>query len=264
MVPAIGFGTYRLTGEQAYKAVQQALEIGYRHIDTAAFYENERDVGRAIKDSGLAREDIYVTTKIWYDRLEDVEASLEESLEHLGLDHVDLALIHWPSPNDDVPMETYLDGLNQACERGLTREIGVSNFTIAHLEKALTLPAGKHIVTNQVEVHPYLANRALVDFCEQKGIKVTAFMPLASGKVMDDEVLQDIGNKHGATAADVALAWLSQRDIAIIPSSSKPKHQQSNFDAIRISLSADDMTRIDELNWGERIANPSMAPDWDA
>ncbi|MCM2130208.1 2,5-didehydrogluconate reductase DkgB [Larsenimonas rhizosphaerae] len=265
MIPAIGFGTFRMKDEDAYNAVRSALEVGYRHIDTAAFYDNEAAVGRALKDSDIPREKLFVTTKVWHDRLSEgeVTASIKESLEKLGLDYLDLVLIHWPSPNDEVPMESYIGELDQAREDGLTRHIGVSNFTVAHLEKMLTLPGGRNVITNQIEVHPFLANRKVADFCEEKGIKVTAYMPLAVGKVMDDDTLKDIAEKHDATPADIALAWVSQRDIAVIPSSTNPKHQKSNLDAIRISLTADDMTRIDELDRAERIASPDFAPAWD-
>ncbi|GHC16736.1 2,5-didehydrogluconate reductase DkgB [Aidingimonas halophila] len=265
ILPRIGLGTFRLKEQEVIDSVSSALELGYRHIDTAQMYDNEAAVGRAIRDSAVPRDEIFLTTKIWYDRLkgDDLIQSLEESLEKLGVDHVDLALIHWPSPNDEVPMTEYIGKLNEAREKGLTKHIGISNFTIAQVDEALGVPGGEYIVTNQIEVHPYLANRKLVDHCQSKGLQVTGYMPLAVGKVMKEPVLQEIANEHGVTPAQVALAWVAARDIVVIPSSTRPAHQRANLAALDIELSADEIARIDALDAGERIANPDFAPAWD-
>lgn len=264
-LPAIGLGTFRIKGRELIDSVTSALDLGYRHIDTAQLYDNETEVGQAIRQSGVPREDIFLTTKVWFDRLkgEDLINSLEESLARLATDHVDLALIHWPSPNDEVPMAEYISALNHARERGLTRHIGISNFTIRQVDEALAAPGGDRIVTNQIEVHPYLANHKLVQHCQKAGLQVTGYMPLAVGKVMQDPVLQEIGRAHEATPAQIALAWVASRNLVVIPSSTKPAHQKANLAALQISLSAEDMARIDQLDANERIANPDFAPAWD-
>ena len=265
MIPDIGLGTYRLKGQDVIDSVTTALELGYRHIDTAQVYGNEAEVGRAIADSGVSREEIFLTTKIWTDRFhhDDLIKSLEESLERLGTDHVNLVLLHWPSPDNEVPIAESIAALVEARSRGLTRNIGVSNFTMAQLDEALEVEGGDQVITNQIEVHPFLANRALVNHCQKKGVRVTGYMPLAVGKVMEDDTLKQIADKHDVTPAQVALAWVAARNIVVIPSSTKRAHQQSNLDAMNLSLSDDEIERINALDRGERIANPSFAPVWD-
>ncbi|GHA92697.1 2,5-didehydrogluconate reductase DkgB [Modicisalibacter luteus] len=266
ILPSLGLGTFRLKGQEAFDSVTSALKLGYRLIDTAQMYGNEEDVGRAIRESGIPRDEIFITTKVWWDRLrhDDLIASLEESNRKLGVEQVDLALIHWPSPNDEVPIAEYIGALNEARGRGLATRIGVSNFTVAQIDEALAAPGGDQIVTNQVEVHPFLANRRVVDHCQRQGMVVTGYMPLAVGKVMDEPVLKEIAADHDATPAQVALAWVASRDIVVIPSSTKPSHQEANLKALNIELSADEIQRIDKLDAGERIANPDFAPEWDA
>lgn len=265
VLPSIGLGTFRLKEQDVIDSVTSALKLGYRHIDTAQMYENEEAVGKAIKQSGIPRDEIFLTTKVWWDRFkhDDLITSLEESCRKLGVDQVDLALLHWPSPKDEVPMSEYLGALGEAREKGLAKRIGVSNFTTAQIDEALSMPGGEHIVNNQIEVHPFLANRKLVEHCQSKGLQVTAYMPLAVGKVMDESVLKEIGKAHDATPAQIALAWVAQRDIVVIPSSTKPEHQKSNLEALNITLSSDEMTQIDKLDAGDRIANPDFAPAWD-
>ncbi|ART62125.1 2,5-didehydrogluconate reductase DkgB [Kushneria marisflavi] len=265
MIPDIGLGTYRLKGQEVIDSVTTALELGYRHIDTAQMYGNEADVGRAIAESGVAREDIFLTTKVWTDRFthDDLIKSLEESLEKLGTDHVDLVLLHWPSPNNEVPIAESIGALVEARSRGLTRHIGVSNFTIAQIDEVLGVEGGDQLITNQIEVHPFLANKALAEHCSKKGLRVTGYMPLAVGKVMEDDTLKQIAEHHHVTPAQVALAWVAARDIVVIPSSTKRAHQQSNLDAMNLSLGDDEIERINALDRGERIANPSFAPAWD-
>ncbi|WP_129142066.1 2,5-didehydrogluconate reductase DkgB [Modicisalibacter coralii] len=264
-IPDIGMGTYRLKDQEAVAAVSSALSLGYRHIDTAQMYDNEAAVGEAIRRSGVPRDEIFLTTKVWWDRLrhDDLIASLEESVRRLGVEGVDLALIHWPSPGDEVPMSEYIGALAAARDKGLTRHIGVSNFTIAHLDQALSVPGGEHIVTNQIEVHPFLANQALVEACQDLGVTVTGYMPLAVGKVMNQPILHQIAADHDATPAQVALAWVAARGIVPIPSSSQPEHQKANLAALDLTLSDEAMARIEHLDVGERIANPGFAPRWD-
>ncbi|MBZ9537581.1 MULTISPECIES: 2,5-didehydrogluconate reductase DkgB [Modicisalibacter] len=265
IIPQPGIGTFRLKGQDAIDSVTSALAQGYRHVDTAQMYDNEEAVGEAIRRSEVPRDELFLTTKVWWDRLQHdaLIASLEESVRKLGVDHVDLALIHWPSPGDEVAMSEYIGALAEARERGLTRHIGVSNFTIAHLNEALSVPGGEHIVTNQIEVHPFLANHKLARHCQDKGIQVTGYMPLAVGKVLHEPVLQQIAANHEATPAQVALAWVAARDIVVIPSSTRPEHQRANLAALDLTLSDDEMARIETLDIGERIANPDFAPSWD-
>lgn len=265
VLPKMGLGTFRLKGQEAFDSVASALTLGYRLIDTAQMYGNEEEVGRAIRESDVSRDEIFLTTKVWWDRLrhDDLIASLEESNHKLGVEQVDLALIHWPSPNDEVPISEYIGALNEARGRGLATRIGVSNFTIRQIDEALAAPGGDQIVTNQVEVHPFLANRKVVEHCQSQGLQVTGYMPLAVGKVMNEPVLKQIADDHGVTPAQIALAWVASRDIVVIPSSTKPSHQESNLKALDIQLSPDEIKRIDELDAGERIANPDFAPDWD-
>ena len=264
-LPPIGMGTFRLKGDDARDAVKSALSLGYRHIDTAQFYENEAEVGDGITASGIPRRDIFLTTKVWYDRLHrsDLINSLQESLERLKTDHVDLALIHWPSPDDEVPMEEYLTALQEAQKEGLTRHIGLSNFTCAQMDQAVEILGKGTLMTNQVEVHPFLANRKVVEHARALGMTVTGYMPLAVGKVMEDETLERIGRKHNVSPAQVAIAWVASRGIVPIPSSTRPQHQKANLEAMQIRLSDEDIAAIDELDRNQRIANPDFAPAWD-
>ena len=264
-IPTIGLGTYRLKGQDVIDSVSQALELGYRHIDTAQIYDNEQDVGRAIAGSGVARDELFVTTKIWITNLapRKLIPSLQESLRKLDLERVDMTLIHWPSPEDKVPMEEYLPMLLEAREQGLTRHIGVSNFTIEHLGKAIDLVGAGNIATNQVEIHPFMHNRKVAEFARQQGVQLTAYMPLAVGKVMQDPVLRAIGQAHDATPAQVTLAWLLQLGYVVIPSSTRREHQEDNLRAAQLQLSQDDVAAISALERNERIADPDFAPAWD-
>ncbi|EMP57269.1 2,5-diketo-D-gluconic acid reductase B [Marinobacter santoriniensis NKSG1] len=264
-LPKIGMGTFRLKGNDARDAVKSALSLGYRHIDTAQMYDNEAAVGDGITSSGIPRREIFLTTKIWHDKLHasDLINSLQGSLDRLKTDHVDLALIHWPSPGDEVPMEEYLGALKDAQREGLAEHIGISNFTCAQMDEAKRILGDTSIFTNQVEVHPFLANRKVVDHARKLGITVTGYMPLAVGKVMEDETLQRIAENHNATLAQIAIAWVASRGIVPIPSSTRPAHQKANLDALEIELSDEDIKAIDALDRGERIADPGFAPDWD-
>ncbi|AGW90602.1 2,5-didehydrogluconate reductase DkgB [Cupriavidus necator] len=264
-IPAIGLGTFRLKGQQVIDSVRTGLELGYHHIDTAQIYDNEADVGQAIAASGVPRKELFVTTKIWTEALgrDKLRASLETSLEKLRLDQVDLTLIHWPSPGDAIPVQEYMEALAEARAAGLTRAIGVSNFTIAHLQQAIDAVGADQIATQQVEMHPFLQNRKLADFTRSQGIHITAYMPLAYGKVMQDPVLQRIAQAHDASPAQVALAWLLQQGYAVIPSSTKRANLEGNLAAASLRLSDEEMAAIAGLDRGERLANPDFAPEWD-
>ena len=265
-IPAFGLGTFRLKGQTVIDSVRNALEVGYRAIDTAQIYENEAEVGQAIAESGVARDELFLTTKIWianfhHDALLD---SLRESLRKLRTDHVELTLIHWPSPKDAVPMAEYLGALAEAKSQGLTRQIGISNVTVAQTRQAIEILGAGAIATNQIEVHPYLQNRALIAFLKDQGIHVTAYMSLAYGEVLKDPVIQAIAERHQATPAQVALAWALQQGFAVIPSSTKRDNLAGNLLAADLRLSNEDMAQIATLDRGHRLANPeAIAPAWD-
>jgi len=263
--PALGMGTFRLKDQLAYDSVALALQAGYRHIDTAQIYGNEEQVGQAIQDSGIARADMFLTTKVWLSNLsaDRFIASVQESLQKLQTNQVDLLLIHWPDSSNAVAMQDYLQQLKKAKNLGLTKAIGVSNFTIAQLQQAIDILGPGELVTNQVEVHPYLQNRKLLAFMQQQGITPTAYMPLAVGKVFADPVLQDIATRSGHSIAQVVLRWVLDQGMVTIPMSTKAKNLADNFGAQQVSLSAEDKALIARLDAGERIANPDFAPDWD-
>ena len=264
-IPAIGLGTYRLKDQVLTDSVHNALELGYRAFDTAQIYENEADLGAAIASGAVPREQLFLTTKIWISNFhhDDLLASLRESLRKLRTDHVDLTLIHWPSPKDEVPMAEFLGALREAKVLGLTKAIGVSNFTIDLTRQAIAILGADAIATNQIEVHPYLQNRALIAYLREQGIHVTAFMSLAYGAVLKDPVIQAIADKHQASTAQVALAWALQQGYAVIPSSTKRENLAGNLQAAELELDDEDMARIAELDRGERVANPGIAPAWD-
>lgn len=264
-MPALGLGTFRLKDQVVVDAVKSGLSLGYRHVDTAQIYGNEAEVGRAIADSGVPRAQLFVTTKIWTEQLagDRLVPSLRDSLSKLRMEAVDLTLIHWPSPGGAVPLKETLEALLDAKRQGLTRAIGLSNFTVAQMREAIELVGVDALATNQVEIHPFLQNRAVVEFAKVRGLPLTAYMPLAYGKVMTDPVLLDIAAAHGTTPAQVSLAWLLQQGVAVIPSSTKPANQAANLEALSLRLSGDDMARIATLDRGERLANPDFAPAWD-
>lgn len=264
-LPPLGLGTYGRTGAAGLAALVAALEIGYRHLDTAQSYDTEANVAAALQASGLKREAVFVTTKVATANLgrDRFRPSLRQSLDQLAMDRVDLLLIHWPSPGDAVPFESYIEDLARAKADKLARHIGVSNFTIAHLARAEALLGPGQIVNNQVEVHPFLQNRRLRAWCAAHGVVVTAYVPLAKGRVAADPVLQAIAAKHGATASEVALAWELARGLVVIPASGNRERLVSNFAAKDMMLDADDLGRIDALDRDERIIAPTGGPAWD-
>ncbi len=265
-VPAFGLGTFRLKGQTVIDSVRDALDLGYRAIDTAQIYDNEAEIGQAIAESGVPREQLYLTTKIWISEFkrDKLIPSLRESLRKLRTEQVDLTLIHWPSPNDEVPMAEYLGALAEAKAQGLTREIGVSNFTVALTGQAIDILGAGAIATNQIEISPYLQNRTLADYLRGQGIHATSYMTLAYGEVLKDPAIADIAQRHGATPAQVALAWALQSGYSVIPSSTRRANLESNLGALTLRLDEADMARIATLDRGQRLANPQgIAPAWD-
>lgn len=265
LIPALGAGTFRLKGDDAYQSVEMALNLGYRHIDTAQIYGNEAEVGQAIADSKIERSELFITTKIWMDKLSknDFLPSLKESLEKLKTEYVDLLLIHWPLKDGTVSMEEYLTELKQAKEQGLTRQIGISNFNTTQMTQAIEILGEDEIFSNQVEVHPYLQNTKVTDFCNKHNILVTAYMPFAYGDVLKDETIISIADKHQVTAAQVVLAWVIQQGFVTIPSSTKEKNLASNLEFSKVTLTDEDMQAIAKLDRNHRLANPDFAPEWD-
>ncbi|WP_118133466.1 aldo/keto reductase [Oceanicella sp. SM1341] len=263
-MPALGFGTWELTGESGIEAVRTALDTGFRHIDTAVRYENEREVGTALKASGIARDELFVTTKVWHDSLrpEQVARSVSESLERLQLDRVDLLLVHWPSP-EGVPLDETLAAFAEARAAGQTRAIGVSNFPVALIEQAVDR-LGSPMAANQVEYHPFLDQSALLGALRARGMVLTAYQPIAGGAVFGNPVLEEVGLRHGKSAAQVALRWLMQQEgVAAIPRSGNPANIRANFDIFDFELAPEEMKAIFALRGNGRRVNPDFAPDWD-
>ncbi|UCU99921.1 2,5-didehydrogluconate reductase DkgB [Acidovorax radicis] len=266
LLPAFGVGTFRLKDQVAIDSVRNALDLGYRAIDTAQIYGNEAAVGQAIADSGVPRGELFITTKVWTEHLagDKLIPSLKDSLTKLRTDHVDLTLIHWPSPGGAVPVAEFMGALAEARALGLTRQIGVSNFNIALLREAIAAVGAGAIATHQIELHPYLQNHAVAEFARSQGIHTTSYMTLAYGKVLADPVVQAIAQAHGATPAQVALAWALQLGYAVIPSSTQRDHLASNLKARQLRLSDTDLAQIAALDRGERLVNPEgLAPAWD-
>lgn len=262
-VPSIGLGTFELKGPEGIRAIRSAIEAGYRHIDTAIRYGNEAEVGQAIRDSGIARDELFVTTKIWFDNLApaNVAARTAESLERLQLDHVDLLLVHWPSR--DVPMGETLAAFAEQRSRGRTRLIGVSNFTTALLDEAIRVH-GADLFANQVEYHPFMAQPRVLKAVREAGMLLTAYLPLARGAVFQSDLLREIGARHGKSAGQVALRWLIQQDgVAAIPRSSRIENIKANLDVFDFELQPDEMDRIAALDEHRRLCDFDWSPDWD-
>jgi len=265
-VPAFGLGTFRLKDQVVIDSVTTGLELGYRVIDTAQIYGNEAEVGQAIAQSGVPRDELFITTKIWTDNYaaDKLIPSLKDSLSKLQTDYVDLTLIHWPSPQGKVSVAEFMTRLLEAKKQGLTREIGVSNFTVALMKEAIDTVGAENIATNQIELHPYLQNRTVADFARQQGIKVTSYMTLAYGEVLKDPAIGQIAQRHQSTPAQVTLAWAMQLGYAVIPSSTKRANLESNLKSAQLTLTDEDMAQIAALDRGHRLTSPaSLAPQWD-
>ena len=263
-MPSLGFGTWRLRDAEATNAVDFALNTGYRHIDTAQIYENEAEVGAGLKQSGVAREDIFLTTKVWRNQFAEatVAQSVDESLKKLKTDYVDLLLVHWPFP--ETPVAKMIEGVMKAQRDGKAKLIGVSNFTVAQMDEAMKV-SGEKICNNQVEYHPYLSQKPVLDFARKNKMALTAYAPIARGKAIKDSVINEIGLKYGKNAGQVTLRWLVQQEgVAAIPKSVTPENIRKNIDIFDFELSAEDMQKIHALASVEgRQVNPDFAPKWD-
>ncbi len=256
-IPVIGFGTYGLSGDVAYRSILKALEAGYRHIDTADRYGNHNEVARAIKDSDIRRNDIFLTTKIRRIDLKhnDVLNALERFLEELSTDYLDLLLIHWP--NREIHIAETFPALERLKESGTIRSYGVSNFTVNHLNDVLD--EGFMPVIDQVEFHPSLSQPLLEEFCDDHSIKITAYSPLAQGRDIKDPVIVELGEKYGKPASKIILNWLISKKLIILPRSSNPEHIKENLDIFNWSLEEDDIGKIDELDRNNRIIDPPFS-----
>lgn len=263
-VPSIGFGTWDLRDKVATDMVTHAIEAGYRHIDTAQRYENEKEVGKGIKQSGLPRSDVFLTTKIWPSHFAPglFRNAVSERLEWLGVDQLDLLLLHWPSKDHDL-QET-IELLNEAKDLGQTKHIGVSNFTSSMIEQAAALSRSP-IVCNQIEYHPFLSQEALFASCAPRGIAITAYCPIARGQVLNDATIGDIAARHGKSPTQITLRWLVQQDNVIaIPRTSNVDRAKANLDIFDFELTDLDMQSMNRLGQERRrLVNLDIAPDWD-
>jgi diketogulonate reductase-like aldo/keto reductase len=245
-LPRIGFGTWDIRGDSGLEALNKAIEIGYRHFDTAEMYRNEEIVGEAVAGSGVSREDFFITTKAWSDNLTlaEIKRACEGSLQRLDLEYVDLFLIHRPG---SAPLKETLGGMQDLVSEGKVRFIGVSNFSVEQLRRSITI-SDEPIFTDQVEYHPYRDRDKLLEICRQNGAALTAYTPFAQGRVSRDRTINSIAKRHGKTPAQVVLRWLIQQDNVItIPKASSEKHQRENLDIYDFELSQEEMQAIDQL-----------------
>ncbi len=262
-LPKLGFGTWRLKGAECQAAVESALALGYRHIDTAEMYGNEDAVGAALAATGVPRSELHVTTKVWRDHLAPAQlrAAMDASLRALRLDQVDLYLIHWPAPQMDL--RATLQTMVALRDANMTRYIGVANFTVALLREAVE-GIGAPIVCNQIEYHVLLDQSKVIRYARDQGIAVTAYCPLAQGRLAEQPALLDIARKHNATPAQVALKWLLDQDgVSPIPKAASRARQQENLDALRLTLDDADRAAIAALPKNQRFVSPAGAPAWD-
>ncbi len=261
-IPAIGLGTMTLKDAVCVKTVKTALKLGYRNIDTAQNYGNESEVGEGIRASGVRREDVFLTTKIYWNRLNEFERAVDESLKALGFPSVDLLLIHWASPQ--IPIAQSVTTLCSLKRNGLARHVGVANFTAGMLDEAVKV-ASEPLVTNQIEVHPFLDQTKVLAAARKHGISVTAYCPIARGKVPGNDTLERIGKAHGKTSSQVALRYLVQQGIIPIPRTANPEHLAANLAVFDFKLGDAEMADIAKLARPDgRVVNPPHAPKWDS
>ena len=262
-IPAIGLGTWELRGRVCARIVEQALRLGYRHIDTAQIYENEREVGEGLRASGIKRDDVFVTTKVWTSHFKpkDLERSAKESLARLRMTEVDLLLLHWPNPQ--VPLADTLGALARVRQAGLARHIGVSNFTVALIEEAVAA-CPEPLACDQVEYHPYLDQARVMEACARHGLALVAYSPIAKGRIRNDRALARIGDRYHKTAAQICLRWLVQQNVSAIPRTSRLERLQENIDVFDFELSDEDMREISAMgSAGGRLTDSGFAPKWD-
>ena len=261
-IPILGLGTWEMEGRDCSRAVEQALRLGYRLVDTAQVYENEREVGDGIRLSGVPRNEVFLITKVWTTHFapNELVRSVKDSVSRLRSE-IDVLLLHWPNPQ--VPLVETLGALARVKELGLTRHIGLSNFTVALMEQALALSA-EPLVCDQVEYHPYLDQTKVRDACARHGMAVVAYSPIAKGRIRGDQTLARIGQAHGKTAAQICLRWLVQQNVAAIPRTSKIERLSENIDVFDFVLSEDEMREISQMGSAKgRLTDFGFAPKWD-
>lgn len=256
-IPVLGFGTWQLEGEVAKRAVKTALDTGYRHIDTALIYGNHSEIAEAIEESGIDRDELFITSKIWRDRLDraGVKEQTEQVLTELNSDYVDLLLVHWP--NDQLDIDETMAAMEEVKKEGKAKNIGVSNFNIQRLRSALD--ASSSLAMNQVEFHPSLNQQSLLGFCRKNQVAVTGYSPLAQGQDLSIQEIKDIAEKIDKPASQVIINWMLQKDIIVIPRSDDPDHIADNYQAATWELSDWAIKEIDDLSLWNRILNPPFA-----
>jgi 2,5-diketo-D-gluconate reductase B len=262
-IPAIGLGTWELRGRTCARLVEQAMRLGYRHIDTAQVYENEREVGEGLRASRIRRDDVFVTTKVWTNHFapHDLERSTKESLTKLRLTEVDLLLLHWPNPQ--VPLAETLGALAHVKKLGMARHIGVSNFTVALIDEAVAA-CPEPLVCDQVEYHPYLDQIKVREACARHGMALVAYSPVARGRIKNDATLARIGRVHGKTTAQICLRWLVQQNVSAIPRTSRIERLSENIDIFDFALSEEEMAEIFRMGSAKaRLTDFGFAPKWD-
>lgn len=256
LMPILGLGTWQLTGKECEKAVKDAISLGYTHIDTAEYYNNQKEIGKAIKNAD--RKKLFITSKVWHDNLkyDDVIKACEKTLNDLETSYLDLYLIHWP--NKRIGMKETFNALKKLYNDKKIRSVGVSNFTIAHLEEALKI-FEIPIAVNQVEFHPYLYQKDLLDFCTKNRIILTAYSPLAQGKVFNEKRMTEISKRYNKTPGQITLRWMIDKNIVVIPKARGITHLKSNMKLFDFKLTETDNIMIEALNKNERMINPSFA-----
>ena len=264
-IPALGFGTFRMSGTDTLRMVPHVLNLGFRHIDTAQIYSNEAEVGEGIVKTGISRTDIFLTTKVWVENYSHATflASVDESLAKLKTDYVDLLLLHWP--NASVPLAEQIGALNEVRRSGRVRHIGVSNFTVALMEETISL-SDAPLVTNQIEYHPYLDQNMVIESARKAGLSITAYYGMADGQVFADPLLREIGTRHGKTVAQVVLRWLVQQEGVVALSKTVTEARAAeNLAVFDFELSAEEMALVHALAkpTGRIVSPPGLAPEWD-
>lgn len=258
-IPVIGLGTWRLSGDETIKVVKMALQMGYNHIDTAEMYGNEKEIGDAIKD--FNRSKLFVTSKVWYENLhyQDLISSCQTSLKKLGTEYLDLYLIHWPNPAID--MKESFQALSGLYKEGKVKAIGVSNFTVKNLKKALEIcqSLSLPLSVNQVEFHPFLYQKSLLNFCRENNVYLTAYRPIAKGLVNNDPIIREIAEKYQKTPAQITLKWLIQQDIITIPKASSEGHLRENINIFDFELEKSDIEKLEEVNQNKRMVYKDIA-----
>lgn len=254
-IPRLGLGTWQLTGKTCFEAVKLAIKLGYNHIDTAEIYGNQKEIGKAI--AGIEKKKLFITSKVWRDNLhfDGVIESAEKTLKELGVSYLDMLLIHWPNKN--IPVSETLGAFSELVKTGKVRSIGVSNFTVRHLREAIKVSA-LPISVNQVEFHPYLYQKELLEFCKKNGVILTAYCPLGQGKIFSDKSVAEMAKKSGRTPAQLCLNWALNKGAIVIPKASSESHLKENLGALGWELSADAEKALNSMPHC-RVVNPPLA-----